>query len=76
MGTASANDLAIITDVKAGSYKASIVDLTGKVVFTQDLNCKTGKQAITIAGFHLSNGMYLLNLSNGKEQGTAKFIVE
>jgi len=76
VGTATANDLAIITDVKAGTYKASIVDLTGKVVFTQELNCKTGKQAITIAGFHLSNGMYLLNLSNGKEQGTAKFIVE
>ncbi len=62
---------------EAQNVSATVVDLTGKVVFTDMFNHAGGEQQYTISVNNLANGIYFLNLQ-GKDGGkvTYKFIVK
>ena len=61
----------------AQDVQATVVDLTGKVVYTDQFNHFGGEQQYTIPVNTLANGIYFLNLQ-GKDGGkvTYKFIVK
>lgn len=62
---------------EAQDVHATVVDLTGKVVYTDQFNHAGGEQQYTLPVSTLSNGIYFLNLQ-GKDGGkvTYKFIVK
>lgn len=63
---------------KAGAQKitASVVDMAGKVVLTDQFNHENGEGIYTIPVNSLSNGIYFLNLQTKTGKVTYKFIVK
>ena len=63
---------AMVTVALNSSAKAEIIDVLGKVIFSQDLN--TGKNTIDLSDFN--TGVYFLSLDNNGSHYTTKIIKE
>jgi PKD repeat protein len=68
-------------EVKLNGYESNqgqlrIIDLTGKVAFSQQLNVEEGLNHYFIQTEHLSKGIYLLEIQNGETSFTQKLIIE
>jgi len=69
----------ILADINsAGGYNGvvSVVDMTGKVVLTQQENIVSGSNSVSIQLPALPSGMYILNVSNGKQSKSERFIMD
>lgn len=53
-----------------------IMDVTGKVISSKEVNLYEGEQRLTFDQLELSKGMYYLQISSGDKIGVMKFIVE
>lgn len=57
-----------------GDYTIQIVDILGRTVSNQTLSNVLGNQNVEISTANLSDGQYILNISNGKGSYNTKFI--
>ena len=53
----------------------AVVDVTGKVVYTDRFNHNGNEQIFTIPVNNMSKGVYFLNLESAKGNAVYKFIV-
>lgn len=60
----------------AQEFTASVVDITGKMVYTEQLNFNGGEQIYTIPVNTMAKGIYFLNLQSQQGKTVRKFIVE
>jgi hypothetical protein len=67
-------NVAISTN-EAQTIHAKVVDVTGKVVFTDRFNHSGSEQIFTIPVNNMSKGVYFLNLESDKGNAVYKFIV-
>jgi hypothetical protein len=68
-------------EVKLNGYESNrgqlrMVDLTGKVVFTQHLTVEEGLNHYFVQTENINKGIYLLEIQNGETSFTQKLIVE
>jgi len=76
LGNASANQMTVgFTAAVAGKYNLEVLDLAGRVLYSENINAVTGAQRYTVNGMNLSNGMYIVKLSNGTQSGVTKAMV-
>lgn len=62
---------------EAGDVTLEIVDLTGKVVYTEVRNnMNKGVQVISLNAAELTNGIYFVNLRNGATNNVVKMVVQ
>lgn len=55
--------------------RTNIIDITGKIIQSEDFNIKSGKNNIYFDLNGIDNGIYYLELNNGNLKNTLKFIV-
>jgi hypothetical protein len=53
----------------------NVIDITGKVVLTKEVNFEAGNNAIELSTSQLKNGIYFCNFSNKSFSTTQKFVV-
>lgn len=65
-----------INNLGSGNVSATILDVVGKQVYTKDFDMSAGKNlnTISLSDIGLKEGVYYLQLSNGKDITTKKFI--
>jgi hypothetical protein len=59
----------------AESITLDVMDLNGKVLFTQNQNCTKGFNAIQFSTANLPNGFYMIKLKGANQMATEKFSV-
>ncbi|MCF8461952.1 MAG: T9SS type A sorting domain-containing protein, partial [Flavobacteriales bacterium] len=69
--TSNGNTLNIILADKVGNGNVSVLDVTGKMVYTQQLN-----QTWTTIPISVSSGIYLVRVETEKSAETHRIIVE
>lgn len=74
--TNGSNMFVEITAGEAQNITATIVDVTGKVVYTEQFNHNGGEQIFTLPVNNLSTGVYVLNLNSKNGKTIQKFIVQ
>jgi hypothetical protein len=63
------------TATAAGSFDFRIIDLSGKIVWQQQNKVFEGNNSVSLSGLeHLPPGIYILQMANGNELHTVKFI--
>jgi hypothetical protein len=62
----SGNSLLGVSAYEGGSYDLKVIDLTGKIIATIELELKAGYQTYELGKLNLSNGIYHVLLSNNK----------
>jgi hypothetical protein len=73
----ASGDLAIALDMKsAAKMKLSIMNISGQVIWSQELNANTGEQQLKIDLSGFANGMYYLNVMTSDEVINKKIIKE
>ena len=60
---------------EAGNVSIQVLDVTGKVYFTQNANASVGNNAFGIALDGIESGVYFVQIKNGDKQLIDKFIV-
>jgi hypothetical protein len=60
--------------VKAGNAQVEIIDLQGKILLQQALNCNAGANHVEIKVTKLPKGIYLCRVTNGTRMVTTKFL--
>ncbi len=60
---------------KPATYFAKIFDVTGKEVFTNQVNVTTGTNKISISRADLKTGVYLFTLTDGRNSKTTRLMV-
>jgi hypothetical protein len=58
-----------------GQYTLTITDLTGRNVYTQNVQAATGEQRTSVNA-NLQSGMYIIKLCNGKQTGITKAMIQ
>ena len=77
VGTPSANGFNLQWNATAaGNYQLAVYDLAGKEVYSRAVAVKGGLQQIAVDGLNLSNGMYVVKMTNGVFAGTAKAMIQ
>ena len=77
IGTPSPDNIqASYTVPVAGSYTATLLDITGRTLYSKSVPEQAGLQRIVIMGLHLEKGMYILKIGNATCYGVAKTIVQ
>ena len=69
----------ILADINSNeSYDGilSIVDMTGKVVLSEQKGIVSGSNSVSIQLPSLPSGMYILNVSNGKQSKSERFLMD
>jgi hypothetical protein len=52
----------------------TVSDALGKVIATEKINAQAGANTYLLKGDKLSNGVYFLNLTNGRESSRFKVV--
>lgn len=65
-----------ITDAQAQNITATVVDMTGKTIYTDIFNHNGGEQTYQIPVTSLAKGIYFLNLQSKQGKTIHKFIVQ
>jgi Secretion system C-terminal sorting domain len=60
----------------AGNYALSVYDLTGRVVYQNNVYSNDGTQQYTITGMNIPAGLYIVKMTNGVSTGIAKVSVQ
>ncbi len=60
---------------KSGIFTINTIDMIGKIVSTTSVNVIAGLNTITMERADLPQGVYFINITNGKETATQKFII-
>ncbi|WP_306643646.1 T9SS type A sorting domain-containing protein [Sanyastnella coralliicola] len=68
-----ANDVVYIANAESVGAQIDILDMTGKVVFTQSTN---GNQTISVDTSNLNAGLYFVAMRTGESISTQKLIIE
>jgi trimeric autotransporter adhesin len=75
VGKANEHSLEInVTSSKATSYQYAVLDMTGKVIATNNFNVLEGKNNKTITLPNMASGMYVLQIWNAEAKGVTKFM--
>jgi len=71
------NQAAVVTfdSEKSGVYNINTLDMLGKVVNSFSAEVSAGLNTINIERNNFPNGIYFLNISNGKSSATQKFVI-
>lgn len=72
-GTATANSI-MVGGLENGKYSVAIVDMVGRTVYNNNVTAN-GQQA-TISNANLTQGMYMMKVSNGQRAGVVKVNVQ
>lgn len=76
LGNASANQMSVgFTTAEAGKFNLAVLDLTGRVLYSESINAVAGTQRYTVNGMNLASGLYIVKLSNGSQSGVTKAMV-
>lgn len=59
----------------AGDFKLELFNASGQLSYLKNIGLKEGVQSIDIDGFNLLPGMYVVKLSNGKDQCLEKCMI-
>ncbi|MCR4680891.1 MAG: C10 family peptidase [Bacteroidales bacterium] len=70
------DNLFVKMNAEAQDVLATVVDITGQVVYTEMFNHGGGESQYTLPVNSLSNGIYFLNLQSKSGKATYKFIVK
>ena len=62
-----------LTSAKPISCTISILDMTGRLLYSQDFDLKVGQQEITLDISSIPVGVYMLDITDGKQHTTKKF---
>lgn len=65
-----------VTAEEAQTISATIVDMAGKTVATEQFNYNGGEQVFQMQTSNLSEGIYFLNLKSNNGQSTQKLIIQ
>lgn len=65
----------IYTNPQQGNVDLSVYNMLGKLVYSNTYEAKAGKNTIALNAVNMASGMYIYNLSNGKEVRTGKMTV-
>ncbi len=57
-------------------YTLSIIDITGRVVYSSSIDCKVGKNTVTIDASNIVSGSYTLNVSNEEQVVSKRLLVK
>jgi hypothetical protein len=78
LGIATSNNVNFACNVnELGQYSLGIYDITGRKVYTKQVNLTPGAQnTIQVADANLVSGMYIARIENGSVSGIAKVIVQ
>ncbi len=77
LGNATTDNITLGYNIpENATYNFAIYDLTGRIRHNETINAKTGEQHITIAGLHLTPGMYFAKMNNENSSSIAKIIVQ
>ena len=61
--------------IKSENVSFEITNLLGKLILNKNVSSKIGLNSIQVNTSHLSNGIYLYSISNGKTRSTKRLIV-
>lgn len=77
VGNATQNAIRVaFTAPKAAEYTVTVTDLAGRVLVNNNVRMSAGTQQYEIANLNLTNGMYIVRLTDGSNLGVAKAIVQ
>lgn len=65
-----------INSLTNGIYQLSVVDLVGKKLYQQELNCSMGNNAQKLNLQHLDKGIYLVHIEKGEGTVTKKLFIQ
>jgi len=73
-GTSATTGFYIIS-TSSSSAGFTVANIPGSILLRKDKVALSGNTYISLAGYHLSRGLYILTVFNGKEQVSRKFII-
>lgn len=77
LGTASSSAINFgISTEEFGQYTLTLLDMTGRIVYSNALQLTTGNQTHTVNNTNLKAGVYIAKVSNGKTMGLTKLVVQ
>ncbi len=77
LGAPSSDKIVLSAGIeKTAEYNVAVYDMSGRKVYEQQARYTAGNQTITLTGANLSSGMYIVNMNNGENRGTAKFTIQ
>lgn len=65
-----------INSLTNGVYQVSVVDLVGKELYQQEMNCSSGSNMQKLNLQHLEKGLYLVNIRKGEGTITKKLFIK
>ncbi len=65
-----------INSLTNGVYQVSVVDLVGKELYKQEMNCNSGNNMQKLNLQHLEKGLYLVHIRKGEGTSTKKLFIK
>lgn len=82
------NDLSVFPNPSNGNFNVTffnqgnenvilnISDISGKIIYSENSNCKIGYNKIQVSNQQFEKGMYFLTINNGESKSTIKYVVQ
>jgi len=65
-----------IVSLVNNSYKLSVIDITGKLVYSSKIECQSGNNTIPVNIDNIKSGVYNLMISNGSDSVTKRLLIK